>query len=138
PPVEMRSRVGRRAQALSHNQAAIYRERLSYRARNALYRSDQWSPMLRLISSQFVPSHFSLSMSTELLAILEVGAAPPIHLIVPSEVTNTGPAAIAPVMYDSTVTTWSAISPFVNSVYVSPVVAVEIFWHELVANNNVV
>src|ERR1700730_12396729 len=70
--------------------------------------------------------------------MLEVGATPPVHLIAPFEVANTGPAAIAPVMYDSIVTTWSAISPFVNSVYVSPVVAVEIFWHELDANNSVV
>ena len=61
--------------------------------------------MLRLISSQFVPSHLSLSMSTEPVAILEVGAAPPTHLIAPFEVANTGPAAIAPVMYDSIVTT---------------------------------
>ena len=61
--------------------------------------------MLRLISSQLVPSHLNLSMSTELLAMLDVGATPPIHLIAPFEVANTGPAAIAPVMYDSTVTT---------------------------------
>src|SRR5579862_9410066 len=94
--------------------------------------------MLRLISSQLVPSHLNLSMSTEPLATLEIGAAPPIHLIAPFEVPNTGPVAIAPVMYDSTVTTWSATSPLVNSVYVNPVVAVEIFWHELVANNSVV
>src|SRR5579862_698493 len=94
--------------------------------------------MLRPSSSQFVPSHLNLSMSTEPLALLDVGAAPPVHLIAPFEVANTGPAAIAPVIYDSTVTTWSATSPLVNSVYVNPVVAVKIFWHELVANSSVV
>ena len=60
--------------------------------------ADQWSPMLRLSSSQFVPSHLSLSTSTEPLAMLEVGAAPPVHFIAPLDVAHTGPAAIAPVM----------------------------------------
>src|SRR5271154_6394278 len=58
----------------------------------------QWSPMLRLISSQFVPSHLSLSTSTDPLATLEVGGAPPAHFISPLDVAQSGPAAIVPTM----------------------------------------